>query len=139
MLTVDFKSRHAGRAFGTPICAAILSLLLLVPVALQSQAQAAEMRQAPRPQVVGGWQVARVDAAARMAAQAAVSAIRRPNAQLVEINSVETQVVAGINYRLVLTLSDHSRWQAVVWRRLNGKMEVTSIRPFYRAIPGSIR
>lgn len=83
----------------------------------------------PQPMIVGGWRVSQIDDEARVAAAEAVRAIKRPNVRLVAITSVETQVVAGINYRLRLTLSDKSRWEAIVWRHLNGVVEVTLIRP----------
>ena len=97
----------------------IVVLLLAVLLALPSQAQIVDMRPMPRPAIVGGWRAGRIDDAARAAARAAVRAIGRRNTRLDAINSVETQVVAGMNYRLRLTLSDHTRWEAVVWRRLD--------------------
>lgn len=124
---------------GITVKRSILSFFLLALTALPSQAQIAYTRPEPRSEIVGGWRVGRVDAAARIAAETAVRAIRRPHAPLAAINLVETQVVAGLNYRLLLTLSDHSRWQAVVWRRLDGTMKVTSIRPAYRTSPRPIR
>ena len=37
----------------------------------------------------------------------------------------EQQVVAGMNYRLLVKLRDGSRWRVVVWQRLDGGYEVT--------------
>lgn len=37
----------------------------------------------------------------------------------------ERQVVAGMNYRLLLKLRDGSRWRVVVWQKLDGTREVT--------------
>jgi len=104
----------------------ILSLTLVILGYFPALAQISATP--PRPMIVGAWRAAQIDDEARVAAADAVRAIRRPNARLVAINSVETQVVAGINYRLHLALSDKSRWEAVVWRHPNGAMEVTATR-----------
>ena len=37
----------------------------------------------------------------------------------------ERQVVAGMNYRLLLKLRDGSRWRVVVWQKLDGTRQVT--------------
>jgi hypothetical protein len=92
-------------------------ILLLIFVILGSFPALAQVTTAPpRPMIVGGWRVGQIDDEARVAAAAAVRAIQRPNVRLVAINSVETQVVAGTNYRLRLTLSDKAvgkRWSGV--------------------------
>ena len=48
------------------------------------------------------------------------------------IVSAERQVVAGLNYRLELDLTKNNqpyRVRAIVWRRLDGTMELTSWNP----------
>ena len=48
------------------------------------------------------------------------------------IVSAERQVVAGLNYRLKLNLTKNNqpyRVRAIVWRRLDGTMELTSWNP----------
>jgi len=45
---------------------------------------------------------------------------------LASIESAQQQVVAGMNYRLALTLRDGSRWNVVVYRQLNGQLQLTS-------------
>lgn len=57
------------------------------------------------------------------AAVAALTPLKHPGAHLL---AAESQVVAGTNYRLTLKLRDGSRWQAVVWHRLDGHYEVTA-------------
>lgn len=106
----------------------ILSLIFVALGAFSSSAQISGQRLTPRTDIVGGWQKAKVDDVTRKAAADVMLTLKRPHARLAAINSVETQVVAGRNYRLHLTLSDHSRWEAVVWQHLNGAMEVTSTR-----------
>jgi hypothetical protein len=51
---------------------------------------------------------------------------------LKDIVSAERQVVAGWNYRLKLNLTKNNqpyRVRAIVWRRLDGAMELTSWNP----------
>jgi len=55
-------------------------------------------------------------------AVAAITPVKHPGAQLL---AAERQVVAGTNYRMKLKLRDGSRWQAVVWHRLDGQYQVT--------------
>lgn len=80
------------------------------------------------PQIVGGWSAGQVDGAAHQAANFAVPLLRRGRARLRSVDAVDTQVVAGMNYRLILTLSDRSRWQVVVFRGLDQKYRLTSKR-----------
>lgn len=85
---------------------------------------------APEPAVVGGWQVAdprneEIQAAARYAA----GLVRAGNGGTAEVTSAETQVVAGINIRMVLRLADGSHWKATVWRRLDGRFALTEAEP----------
>jgi hypothetical protein len=55
--------------------------------------------------------------------------MNQPGITLTSLDSVRQQVVAGINYRLDLTLSDSSRVRATVWKKLDGSFELTSISP----------
>lgn len=79
--------------------------------------------EAPRP---GGYAVAPADSkdvrtAARFAVEARMkSATNSPALRLAKVESAETQVVAGTNYRLVLTVREgkeksERRAEAVVW------------------------
>lgn len=111
----------------------LATILILAALGASAPAtHAADPRPAPRPEIAGGWHAAPVDEAGWSAAKLAVLSLRRPNLKLVSVDSMEIQVVAGMNYRLGLTLSDHSHWEAVVWRSLRGTVEVTSMRPLQR-------
>ena len=68
-------------------------------------------------------------AEARAAAQYAVTAMNRPGITLTSLDAVQQQVVAGINYRLDLTLSDGSKVRATVWKKLDGSFELTNVAP----------
>ncbi|QJQ32356.1 hypothetical protein GV829_07745 [Sphingomonas lacunae] len=81
------------------------------------------------PAVVGGWSTGEVTPDAREAAQFAVTAMNQPGVTLTSIDAVQQQVVAGINYRIDLTLSDNSRVRATVWKKLDGTFELTNISP----------
>lgn len=39
--------------------------------------------------------------------------------------AAERQVVAGLNYRLLLKLRDGSRWRVTVWQKLDHSLQVT--------------
>ena len=77
----------------------------------------------------GGFSaVAATDAEALAAAKFAVAA-RDAKLQFQTIETAERQVVAGLNYRLTLRVSDAGkarRADAVVWRKLDGTHELTS-------------
>lgn len=79
-----------------------------------------------RPPVAGGWSAASVSPDVKAAAAFAVSAMNRPGAKLKSVQSAETQVVAGMNYKINLTLADRSKWQVVVYRNLQGAYSLTS-------------
>lgn len=78
------------------------------------------------PAVVGGY--APIDPHSRelrpvlAAALPSLTPARQARARIVR---AEQQVVAGMNYRLLVKLRDGSRWRVVVWRRLDGGYEVT--------------
>jgi len=71
--------------------------------------------------VAGGWSDANpASAGVRAAAQAAVAQLPAKGATLARIESAEQQVVAGMNYHLILALGDGQRWDVTVWARLGG-------------------
>lgn len=82
-----------------------------------------------RPVITGGWSAGTPSAEARAAAQFAVTAMNRPGITLTSLDAVQQQVVAGINYRLDLTLSDGSKVRATVWKKLDGTFELTNVAP----------
>jgi class 3 adenylate cyclase len=82
----------------------------------------------PEPVMTGGYSPASLDDEMVKAAQAvAVDAIytRDPTRALVEKVEAEMQVVAGLNYRFVVTMTGGSRFGVTVYRKLDGTMEVT--------------
>lgn len=82
----------------------------------------------PSPPIVGGWsEIPKAELASQVgpAARFAVAHLPRPHGRLVKIIGAESQVVAGTNIRMLLKLSDGKRWRAVVWRKLDGTMELT--------------
>jgi class 3 adenylate cyclase len=83
---------------------------------------------APAPPITGGYSPANLDDEMGKAAQAvAVEAIytRDPTRALVEKVEAELQVVAGVNYRFVITMTGGARYGVTVYRKLDGTMEVT--------------
>jgi len=85
--------------------------------------------EAPLP---GGFAKVEFDSETQAAANFAVGEISKKEnvpLQLKGIVSAERQVVAGLNYRLELDLTKNNqpfRVRAVVWRKLDGSMELTS-------------
>jgi len=82
----------------------------------------------PAPPLAGGWhEIPKAQLAAEVgpAARFAVAHLPRPHGRLVRIIGAERQVVAGTNLRMVLKLSDGKVWRAVVWRKLDGTLELT--------------
>lgn len=80
--------------------------------------------------ITGGWQAA--DPASeevRQAATYAVSQLLAGHGALAEVRSAQTQVVAGTNYRMVLSLADGTMWEATVWRKLDGSYALTGRPP----------
>jgi hypothetical protein len=75
--------------------------------------------------IVGGFHELR-PADPELAAVAAfvVPRLGRRNAHLGRIIGGEKQVVAGTNYRIMLQLTDGSRWRAEVWKKLDGTMQM---------------
>lgn len=100
---------------------AALLLALAVPGTLH--ADVAPPRPSPSPPVVGGFHELR-PSDPELAAVAAfvVPRLGRRNARLGQIIGGEKQVVAGANYRIMLQLTDGSRWRAEVWKKLDGTM-----------------
>lgn len=85
-------------------------------------------------QIVGGYGPGDVsDPGAKIAYEMVEAAIyeRYPTRALVDSVSLETQVVAGLNYRFRVDMTGspegHSVYQAVVYRDLDGSYELTSL------------
>jgi hypothetical protein len=103
-----------------PILAAFAAAL-----ALPGAACAQQVPPPSAPPVAGGWSAAAVSPEVEAAAVFAFNALDIPGAELLEIENVSQQVVAGINYRMDLVLTGHRRWRVQVWRKLDGSHELT--------------
>ncbi|MFM8470180.1 MAG: cystatin domain-containing protein [Limisphaerales bacterium] len=99
-----------------------------------------------RAQVPGGFSAApTTDAWVQAAAKFAVTA-RDPQLKLLGVEQAQRQVVAGMNYRLTLKVDDGGTNRiadVVVWRKLDGKHELTSwqwqpTKPKLKIIPGQV-
>ena len=84
------------------------------------------------PMIAGGWQAADpASGEVRQAANYALTQLPAGHGALAEVRSAQMQVVAGINYRMVLSLVDGTIWEATVLRKLDGSFELTgrSLKP----------
>ena len=115
MVTKRWMNALAAAAFLVPAGAAIVALIGgASPLAAQGT-------------VTGGFRdVAVTDPGVRAAARFGVAHLRPPHPRLARINGAQQQVVAGMNYRIDVTLTDRSRWRLTVYRPLRGEMQLTS-------------
>jgi hypothetical protein len=77
---------------------------------------------AAQPMAGGYRDVAVTDPGVRAAARFGVAQLRRPRARLASVDAAQQQVVAGMNYRIDVTLTDRSRWRLSIYRPLRGAM-----------------
>ncbi|WP_264424333.1 hypothetical protein [Novosphingobium sp. KCTC 2891] len=77
--------------------------------------------------IAGGWN--RVDPNSPDIREDALFAIAAGNGRLAEVELAETQVVAGINVRMIVRLADGRRERVTVWRRLDGTRQLTDVEP----------
>jgi hypothetical protein len=74
--------------------------------------------------VAGGYRDAAVtDPGVRAAARFGVARLHRHRARLASVDAAQQQVVAGMNYRIDVTLADRSRWRLSIYRPLRGPMQ----------------
>jgi hypothetical protein len=85
-----------------------------------------------QPAIAGGYNTAEITDDIKAIATYAVSQLGLTGATLASVDKAEQQVVAGMNFRLDLTLSDGSRWHVVVFRSLDQQLSLTS----KEALPG---
>ena len=86
---------------------------------------------APRLPLTGAYAAADPqDIGANAAEKIAIEEIyrREPQRALVENVERELQIVAGVNYRFMVRMSSGERYQIIVYRPLEGDMQVTSYR-----------
>lgn len=109
----------------------ILMALLLTSAVLPALADSPGAQAASS--MTGGWSEIRPDAQkiqeAAASAIAQQSAIGATSLRLLAVESAEQQVVAGINYRLHLRVSEKGKERsarAIVWSRLDGSQQLTA-------------
>jgi len=105
-----------------------LCLLALVSTTLANDKPA----KTDQPALAGGYSPAEIDSEVSKVAEFAIKtqaqASGRP-LRFVKILKAERQIVAGLNFRLVIEVSDGSKRlkaRAVVWKKLDGSMDLTS-------------
>ena len=85
-----------------------------------------------QPALAGGYSQAEIDPEVQKVAKFAVKAQAKATGkplQLVKILKAERQVVAGLNYRIEIEVADgskHLKARAVVWKKLDGSLALTS-------------
>ena len=73
----------------------------------------------PKPALVGGYTSVSVNNAdIQQVATFAANQVAKGKATLKKVTSAQTQVVAGLNYRLVIQLSNGQRYKVVVYKPL---------------------
>ena len=115
------ERRHGCKTRNLAFAALALGLAACAPKAVEPVSA---------PVLAGGWQAAD-PASAQVQAAAQFTAANLPQGRgvLAEVISASTQVVAGTNVRLVLRMTDGTRWSAVVWQRLDGTSALTEAKP----------
>jgi len=79
------------------------------------------------PVIAGGYSAISVtDAHVRAAARFAANKLGKKKAKLKSVNSAASQVVAGINFRMNITLTNRKQYNVVVFQGLDGHHELTS-------------
>jgi Cystatin domain len=75
----------------------------------------------PAPLITGGWQPADPESdAVKTAANYVVTQLPAGHGALATVRAAQTQVVAGTNIRMSLSLTDGTNWDATVWHKLDG-------------------
>lgn len=102
------------------------------PPAAPPAAPPTEMVELREPAISGGYSTVEPNDDIKAIATYAVSQLGLSGATLASVDKAEQQVVAGMNFRLDLTLGDGSRWHVVVFRSLDQQLSLTS----KEALPG---
>lgn len=106
-----------------------LAVLLVSVGAALGACTTAPANDAPAPPMVGGYSAADLSDAGVKAAQAVAEKeiyTRHPTRALVDKVSVETQVVAGRNYRFTIVMTGGASYRVVVFQPLQGEMTVSA-------------
>ena len=105
--------------------AGLLGTLLLISI--QAPAISAEPSPTHPIAIAGGYSVAAVtDAAVKEAANFAAKTLSQAKARVKTIHQAESQVVAGMNYRIDMTLSDAKHYHVTVYKALNGDYSLSN-------------
>ena len=73
----------------------------------------------PKPAMLGGYTSVSVNNAdVKQAASFAANQVSKGKAKLRKVTAAQTQVVSGLNYRLVIQLSNGQRYKVVVYKPL---------------------
>ena len=115
------ERRHGCKTRNLAFAALALGLAACAPKAVGPD---------PAPIIAGGWQaVDPASAQIQAAAQFAAANLPQGRGVLAEVISASTQVVAGMNVRMVLRMADGTRWSATVWQRLDGTTALSEAKP----------
>ena len=106
----------------TNFAAVAMSLCALSACAAPTQDAAPDT-----PSITGGWSATAVTPEVTAAAEFAKAQIAAPDVTIMSLGEIETQVVAGRNYRFTMSLSDGQFVKVAVWKKLDGSMELLSI------------
>lgn len=100
---------------------ALIAAAILAPAQAVDPVAAAAVQRVP---IVGGFRAASTED--ERVQEAAAFAAGELGSELREVESAETQSVAGTNYRIVLWTTDGSRYRVVVYQPLRGEMRLSS-------------
>ncbi len=84
--------------------------------------------------LTGGWSQSAITPQAKQALDAVLSQMNT-SAELKQILSVRTQVVAGLNYAIEFEMDNGQVWNTVVYRSLQGDIEMTQAAQQGRLCP----
>ena len=111
-------------------CASRPSLMLALAIGVASPCAAHADEARPPvvggPQIAGGWSKGSPDDGAVQQAALFAAGQLPGKARLAKVQRVQQQVVAGMNYRIELTLSDGSLWEVTIYRHFSGAMQLTN-------------
>jgi hypothetical protein len=104
-------------------------LALTFAFALTSSLAHADIAPYPPRPIAGSWRAMSTHAPElKPVLDVALGAIPH-RARLTGIFRAERQVVAGMNYRLVLVMANGEKWRVIVWQRADRTMRATSVEP----------
>lgn len=105
----------------------ILAAAAIATAACANTATSSSSNAVEQPTIVGGWSATAITPDVTAAAEFAKAQIAAPDVTILSLGEVETQVVAGRNYRFTMSLSDGQFVKVAVWKKLDGSMELLSI------------